>query len=110
LSVPVALDALAEEISRRGPTAYLLTVSDDGRPHVVAVSVAFQGETLVVVAGGRTTHNAAVRPLVSLLWSDPEFSLIVDGRATVVEGNVVVSPTAAVKHRGGSAPACKPVT
>jgi hypothetical protein len=95
-----------------------LTVSDDGRPHVVAVEVVLEGDALVVVAGGRTTHNAAVRPLVSLLWADAEYSLIVDGTATVVEGRVVIEPTTAVQHRGGSAsaasaasaaPACKPV-
>ena len=38
MSIPVTLDRLRDEIAGFASTAtYLLTVSDDGRPHSVAV-------------------------------------------------------------------------
>jgi hypothetical protein len=104
MSIPVDLVRLREEVARFGPAAYLLTVTDDGRPHAVAVSVVWVEDALRVGAGRTTLANASRRPAVSLLWSpvDAEgFSLIVDGRAAVDEGEAQVSihPDKAVLHR-----------
>jgi hypothetical protein len=62
----------------------LLTADEDGRPRASAVSVEWDGEVATVRAGRRSVANAAVRPLVSLLWPAPagdRFALLVDGTA-----------------------------
>jgi hypothetical protein len=120
VSVPVSLDRLREEISGFESEPYLLTVSDDERPHCVSAVIAWQGDAIVIGAGNRTAANASSRPSVSLLWPPNEpggYSLIVDGTVTSASGAgaggnvVVVEPTGAVLHRsaaGGGAD-CAPV-
>lgn len=98
----VELDRLHEEIARFGGTPYLLTVSDDGRPHATVVGAEAAGDTLVATVGRRSAANVGVRPDVSLLWPpvDAEgFSLIVDGTATADGERVTVRPERAVLHR-----------
>ena len=85
MSIPVAAAALAGPIEERGPTAYLVTVGADDRPHVVAVTVSWRGEVLVADAGRTTTANVERRPDVTLLWTagpGSGYSLIVDGTAS----------------------------
>ena len=96
------LQKLQEEVARFGPSPYLLTVSDDGRPHATAVTIGWDGEGLVAGVGRRSAANATARPDVSLLWApvdDDGFTLIVDGVAEVDGERVVVHPDAAVLHR-----------
>jgi len=53
-------------------------------------------------SGSRTAANVARRPGVSLVWPmlvPGEYSLIVDGTAVVVGGEVLVTPERAVRHR-----------
>ena len=102
MSVAVALDEIRDEMANFGPTTYLLTVTDDQRPHAVSVVVGSEGDALVVRVGSRTASNAAARSDVTLLWppSAPgEFSLIVDGRGDVDGDRIAITPTKAVKHR-----------
>jgi len=102
MSIGVELDRLHEEVTRFGATPYLLTVSDDGRPHATSVSVAWTGDALVAGVGRRSAANVADRPEVSLLWApfeDGGFSLIVDGTASVDGEKVMVTPARAVLHR-----------
>ena len=124
MSVSVDLDRLREEVGRFGSSPYVLTVSDDGRPHAVSVIVEWSGEDLVLGAGRRTAANAEERPAVSLLWSPYEpggYSLIVDGAATVdtsaEPARVTVRPEKAILHRSqpgasqsGCGSDCVPVT
>lgn len=102
MSIPVELNALAEAAAAH-PFAYLLTVRDDGRPHAVACSPAFEGGTLLVSeAGRRTSANAEARTNVSLVFPPAEiggYSLIVDADATVDGTDVRLTPTNAVLHR-----------
>ncbi len=120
MSIPVSLERLRAEIRGFEAAPYLLTVSEDGRPHCVSVAIDWQGDDIVVGAGNRTTANAAARRSVSLLWapkSPGDYSLIVDGTVTSTSGTgdgdnlVTVQPTGAVLHRpatgGGSD--CAPV-
>ena len=96
------IQRLHEEVARYGSSPYLLTVSDDGRPHATAVTVTWDGAALVAVVGRRSAANAKDRPEVSLLWPpvDAEgFSLIIDGAAEVDGERVSVRPAAAVLHR-----------
>ena len=114
MSIPVTLDRLRDEIAGFASTAtYLLTVSDDGRPHSVAVSPEWRGDELVMAAGNRSVSNAAARPSVSLVWAPGElggYSLIVDATVTDTvatgtgDNTVTVQPTSAVLHRPAASP------
>lgn len=108
MSIPVDLDRLAEVLARYG-FAYLVTIGDDGRPHLVAVSPVLTDGVLTVGELGRTTtRNLTARPQVTLVWPPQaagDYSLIVDGTG-VVEGTGVVDGPAlratavrAVLHR-----------
>lgn len=115
MSIPVAIEDLVAATGERG-WAYLLTVRDDLRPHVVAVDPVWVGAAMLIDVGRGTARNAAARPAVSLCYppvEDGGYSLIVDGDA-IVEGESVVrfTPTGAVLHRpapagfSGSATGC----
>lgn len=114
MSIPVAIDQLRLEVRRFALAPYLLTVSDDARPHAVAVVAAWEGDALAIEVGKRTAANASARPGVSLLWPPSEpggYSLIVDGTASSAggEGRITVTPTRAVLHRpAGNPEAAKP--
>ncbi len=114
MSIPVALPDLAAAISEYG-FAYLLTVRDDLRAHIVAVTPAWEGECLVMDVGRGTARNATERPSISLCYPPVEaggYSLIIDGEATVDEATVAFAPSGAVLHRpapagsGGSSTGC----
>jgi hypothetical protein len=104
VSIPVTLDQLRGQTERFGPVAYLLTVTDDSRPHAVAVVQRWQDGRIVVDAGRHTRANVAERPAVSLLWPPVDragHTLIVDGTGQVNGGDdptVVITPTRAVLH------------
>ena len=104
------LHRLGEAIAERGPGAYVLTVSNDDRPHAVYLSVAWSNGRLVADVGNTTAANAKARPEISLLFpvrAAGDYSFFVDGRAIVESGDgvhhLVVTPTRAVFHRHGSA-------
>ena len=102
MSIPVELEALAGEVAATGAVAMLVTVNEKDRPHAVAVDVTWDGGVLRTGAGSRTAANVTRRPGVSLVWPTlvpGEYSLIVDGTATVVGAEVVVTPERAVRHR-----------
>ncbi len=101
----MALAALKEQVDAFGPTAYLVTVGPEARPHVVAVRVGWDGASLVVGAGRTTTANVGPRPEVTLVWPAPPgrgYSLLVDGAAALRDGGdpaLAVEPRKAVLHR-----------
>lgn len=121
MSVPVALDALAEQVESYGPVAFVVTTSDDGRPHTVSVRVELEAGVLRCAVGRTTAANATARPGVTVLWppaADPRYSLIVDADAAVegvpgVDAALALTPTRAVQHRqadvGDDVPSCIPV-
>ena len=115
MSIKVELDEIRAVAAGQAPFAYLLTVSDDARPHLVAITPAIGDGEITCEAGKTSCTNAAARPNVSLLWppADPaDYSLIVDGDA-VVDGSVVrITPTRAVRHRPapGGGNDCAPVS
>ena len=102
MSIPVDLSKLAEVMGRYR-FAYLLTASEGGAPHAVAVTAVLQGGELVVDEPGRRTRdNAQQRPDVALVWppqSESEYSLIVDGHAVVAGAGLRIAPGRAVLHR-----------
>jgi hypothetical protein len=101
MSIPVELDDLAAAIDDYG-WAYVLTVGDDQRAHIVAASPRWTSERLVFSGGRRTAANATARPNISLCYPPPDpsgYSLIVDGTASI-DGQVIeFAPTGAVLHR-----------
>jgi len=105
------MEELRNATAERPPLAYVLIVSDDGRPHSVHAPVEWRGDALAVRVGRRTAANAATRPSVSLLFpvrADGDYSLIVDGTAEVAadagEPRLLITPTKAVLHRPAAAP------
>jgi Pyridoxamine 5'-phosphate oxidase len=101
MSIPVELTELSTAVSKF-PFAYLLTVSDDGRPHAVAVTPAASGAELAVETGRRSTANAAARAKVSLVFPPSEpggYSLIVDASARLNEEGMTLVAEKAVLHR-----------
>jgi len=105
------LERLRAAIEERGRHAYVLTVSDDGRPHAVHAPVSWEGDVLVADVGRRSAGNATARPSVSLLYpvrADGDYSLIVDGTAAVRPGGdgprMLLRPINAVLHRPAPPP------
>ena len=116
MSIAVPIPQLFDQLDRWG-FCYLLTVSDDQRPHLLALrpEVVGAGDGRVLrfeVGAGRAGRNAAQRPEVSVVFPPAEhsegFSLVVDGRAgpgtsdgfvDTPDGFLDVVPTWAVLHR-----------
>lgn len=102
MSIPVPVAGLAEALADYS-YAYLLTVSDDGRPHAVAVSPHLAGGVLRASIGHRSGVNALARPNgVSLVWPPATpggYSLILDGAAVIEGDTITVTPSKAVLHR-----------
>jgi hypothetical protein len=114
MSIGVELEQLRTTLGTFARSPYLLTVSDDGRPHSVAVPWAWHGDEIRCAVGNRTLANARVRRGVTLLFApdDPGgYSLIVDAAVTACEGTgagdnlVRLRPTRAVLHRPAPDPA-----
>ena len=120
MSVPVELDAVRDRIAEYGAVAYLVTVSDAGRAHVVSVEVRVDGDRLVVPTGRTSRRNLEVNPALTLLWPpgpDPAYSMLVDGSATSFSdepAEATVEPHSAVLHRvagaTGDGPTCLPLS
>ena len=102
MSVKVELDELAARLDEYG-FAYLVTVSDAGAAHVIAVTPRLTADGVVADALGRhSIANATAHPEVTMVWPPTQaggYSLIVDGTATVGDEAITLSPTKAVLHR-----------
>lgn len=112
MSIPVDLTELGKTVAEHD-FAYLVTISDDGGAHLVAVQpVVGEGTLRVASLGRRTMSNVELRPMVTLAFPPRVLgghSLIVDGRAEPDGagqdgGAVVVVPSRAVLHRSAPAP------
>jgi hypothetical protein len=112
MSIPVDLSELGRVVTEHD-FAYLVTISEDGGAHLVAVQPVVEDGTIRVGdLGRRSTGNAASRPMVTLAWPPRTVgghSLIVDGRATSAgsaddRGVITVVPSRAVLHRAAPAP------
>lgn len=107
MSVEVASEQLAETLEDYG-FAYLITVSDEARSHVVAVSPTLTSGVLTVIdLGRRTRMNAEAHPSVTLVWPPTEpggYSLIVDGDAALNGAGLELPAARAVLHRPAPSP------
>lgn len=106
MSIRVELGELADEVGRWG-FGYLTTVSDDGRPHLLALRPTVLDAAVPVLrfdaGGGRACRNATARPDVAVMFPPGDhsdgFSLVLDGTATVDDAFVDVTVTSALLHR-----------
>jgi hypothetical protein len=109
MSIAVDLADIPRAIAGQIGWCYLLTVTDDGQPRVLAVAPdAQENGSLRCEAGRGTLANAAARPAVTLVFppATPDaMSLIIDGTATVTDTFIDVAPTWAVMHRPAITPA-----
>jgi hypothetical protein len=102
-------ERLQGEIDQATTDPYLLTVTEDTRPHCSCSEVTWHGSSLVAPApSGWAASEALGRQQVTILWPPAQpsgYSLIVDGYAqsALIEGQprLVVTPTRAVLHRHG---------
>jgi hypothetical protein len=119
MSVPVELSAVRDRIAEYGAVAYLVTVGELGRAHVVSVEVRVDGDRIVVPTGRTSRRNLVANPALTLLWPprlDPTYSMLVDGVATSFSDDpaeATVEPHSAVLHRVAGAtadgPTCMPL-
>jgi hypothetical protein len=101
MSKEVPLTELGEMLLRY-PWGFLVTVGESGRARMLSVRTSFADGRLTVDAGSGTRTNVARQPDVTMVFPPAdgrEFSLIVDGHATVAGEQVVVTPANAVLHR-----------
>ncbi len=113
MSIKVKVEELPEALERFGWQPFVVTTSDDGRPHLTHVELQRDGQGYRAVVGQRTAANVAARPAVTLLWPTPEpgtHSLIVDAQALVVSEadtpTIRLTVTGAVMHRPAGAARC----
>lgn len=112
MSIPIDLAQLAEAAAKHD-FAYLVTMTDDCHPHLVAVQPVVEDHAVRVTDLGRKTlANAKARPQVTLAWpprTPGDHSLFVDGTAEVGSGDagevIIVTPSRAVLHRPAPSPA-----
>ena len=86
MSIAVTPRDLASVAADHGPTAFVLTVGDDGRTRIIHVKVDIDGDGVISAVVGRgAAANALARPDLTVLWMPAAdgFSLIADGIATV---------------------------
>lgn len=102
MSIEVTAKELAKTVEGFA-VAYLLTIGDRPRPHVGAVNATVVDGVVRVEPVGRTAlRDVAGQDGVTLLWAPSEageYSLIVDGTATIVGDRLDVTPQRAVLHR-----------
>lgn len=102
MSVNVELADLGQRMEEYG-FAYLVTVGESGKSHVVAVTPVLAADGIAVGGMGRhTLANLATNPLVALVWPprvEGAYSLIVDGTATGADETITVTPSRAILHR-----------
>ena len=107
MSVAVAPGDLASVAADHGPTAFVLTVGDDGRPRIIHVKVDVGADGVITAVVGRgAAANAMARPDVVVLWAPAAdgFSLIADGSASVdgeprPDTPLTIAVFSAVRHR-----------
>ena len=107
MSVPVEPEKLADAVEQYGPTTYLITTDDDGRPRVNQVEVSISGHRVAATVGRSASANISERPHVVLLWppiADDGFTLLADGEGRVdgepgPDSSIRIAITSAVQHR-----------
>ncbi|MHA7666096.1 pyridoxamine 5'-phosphate oxidase family protein [Mycolicibacterium sp. HS_4_1] len=102
MSAHVDLDQLAGAVDDFA-FAYLVTVTDDHRAHVVTVQPTLADGVFDIAAiGTRTSENLKHHSDVTLIYPPREadgYTLLIDGRADVKDTRLQVFPSRAILHR-----------
>jgi len=107
LSIRVEPSQLVDHVGRR-PFAYVVSSGSGDSPiHIVAVAVTLDGAAVDCSrVGGSTRRNIESRPHVTLVWPPYEdtgefarYTVIADGRASMIGEAVVVDIESAILHR-----------
>ena len=103
MSIAVTLADLPAAIDQQIGWCYLLTVSADNGPRVIAITPAWSvGGALSADVGRGAAANVQARPNVTLVYppaSADGMTLIIDGSASVDGTTVSFLPATAVMHR-----------
>lgn len=109
---PSGLDELSSVIAEHALGPYLLTVTEDNRPHVGDVTYRWNDGEVLVPAPSSWARSEQLGHLdVSLLWPPNEpggYSLIVDGRGHAVTSGLAISVSRAVHYRPATSPDGEP--
>lgn len=90
-----------------GASVYMITVTPDGQAHVsptAAATITSEDTIALPELGRRTRANLTAGSGATVLWSPAdsgEYTLIVDGAATLDDKGGLVTPKRAVLHRPG---------
>lgn len=101
MSIPVSLVDLETTLVDY-PWGYFVSINDEPRAHLRAVPTRLVDGVLLTQVGDGTKRNVTDRPKVTMVFPPVTaggMSLIVDGDASVVGDDVVLTPTSAVLHR-----------
>ncbi|MBT95583.1 MAG: hypothetical protein CL431_06435 [Acidimicrobiaceae bacterium] len=85
MSIPVEEQDIIKTIKEFGSSAYLISTSEDGHPHLANLKFDIYETDLIFTVGRRGTSNLEKSPLVTMLWPAKEvggYSLIIDGNAS----------------------------
>ena len=90
------LDEIKAEAARLSPWAHIATVGADGKPDVVPVHPAWEGDTIWIMTGAESVkaRNIASCPDVAMHWQVDE-----SGDGVEVWGTAAVHTDAETKHR-----------
>ena len=101
MSIPVDIGELTKVLADY-PWGYFTTVGADQRAHSLAVPTVYRDGLLHIDAGKSSRRNLEVCAEVSMVFPHPQpggYSLIIDGPATVSDGEVSMRPMHAILHR-----------
>ncbi len=104
MSIAVTLADLPAAIDQQIGWCYLLTVTDDSQPRVIAIAPTWSvGGVLSAEVGRGTAANVQARPNVTLVYPPASaadgMTLIIDGSASMDGSTVSFLPGTAVMHR-----------
>ena len=107
MSIPISPDDLEAAAAGR-PWAFLVTASSGSEPaHVVSLAVDWSGGGVMrlAVGEGRAARNIAAGSSPVVVFPPGgsgdrvDYSIIVDGAASLVDGVLTITPTGAMWHR-----------
>ena len=104
MTMKVELGELAERLGEY-TFAYLVTVGDEGRAHLLAVLPELGGDALTIGGVGKhSLANVATHPTATLVWPPASAGRLQPDRRRLGgagdgDGEIVVTPTKAILHR-----------
>jgi hypothetical protein len=107
VSIPISADEL-EEAAEGRPWVFLITAGpSDGAAHVVSLTADWSagGVIRLAVGDGRAARNIASGSAPVVVFPPGgsgdrvDYSIIVDGAASLVDGVLTITPTGAMWHR-----------